>query len=73
MLVLGRRFGEGIWIGSGPDAVFIKVESHRGGNSVRLKIDAPRHIRIRREELPDNGKDAVAKPGTDADPSSAVA
>lgn len=47
MLVLSRRFGEAIQIGT---EVVVKVISIRGGR-VRLAIEGPRHIRMRRAEL----------------------
>ena len=45
MLVLSRKHGEGIWIGG----TLVKVEI-RGGN-VKLAIDAPKNVRIWRQEL----------------------
>jgi len=45
MLVLSRRDGESIVIGTGDKA--IRVVVHRdGGNRVRIGIDAPREMQI---------------------------
>lgn len=53
MLVLSRRDGEQILVG---DDVVIKVLSIAGGR-VRVGIEAPRHVSIRRSELtPSNGQ-----------------
>ena len=49
MLVLSRKLGEKVWIGS--DISFVVVEVK--GNRVRIGIDAPGHVRILREELYD--------------------
>lgn len=46
MLVLSRKMGEQIWIG---DTIRLKVLEIRGG-VVRLAFDAPRDVRIDREE-----------------------
>lgn len=47
MLILTRRIGEALIIG---DDVVINVLGVKG-NQVRLGIDAPKHIKILREEL----------------------
>jgi len=47
MLVLSRRIGETLVIGSD---VRIKVMSTVGG-AVKLAIDAPRHVSVHREEI----------------------
>lgn len=47
MLVLSRKDGEQILVG---DDVIIKVLSIAGGR-VRVGIEAPRHVSIRRSEL----------------------
>ena len=49
MLVLTRKLNEGIHIG---DHIVLRVLGIRGSN-VRLGIDAPKSIAIRRSELPD--------------------
>lgn len=49
MLVLTRKLDERIFIG---DDIIITVVSVRG-DQVRLGIDAPRHIRVDREEVLD--------------------
>ena len=48
MLVLSRRIGEKIMIGD--DIVITFLES-RGGEGIRIGIDAPRHLTIKREEI----------------------
>ena len=47
MLVLSRRIGESVCVGPG---VTIQIVETRGGH-VRLAIDAPADVRIRRGEL----------------------
>ena len=47
MLVLTRKDGEAIRIG---DDILIKVSQIRGGR-VKIAIDAPQDVRIRRSEL----------------------
>lgn len=47
MLVLSRKTGETIQIG---ENVFVRVVEVKGGR-VRLSIDAPKDVRILREEL----------------------
>jgi carbon storage regulator len=48
MLVLTRKPGEKIMIGD--DIVITFLES-RGGDGIRIGIDAPRHLTIKREEI----------------------
>lgn len=70
MLVLGRRVGEGIWIG---DDILVKVSSIQG-NQVKLAIDAPRDVNILRCELENYSSSSSSnsmatsmnKPGTDS-------
>ena len=47
MLVLSRRVGESLVIG---DDVVVTILELRG-DIVRVGIDAPRHIQVRRQEL----------------------
>jgi carbon storage regulator len=47
MLVLSRRVGESLVIG---DEITITVLEQRG-DVVRIGVDAPRHIQVRRQEL----------------------
>jgi carbon storage regulator len=47
MLVLSRRQGESVVIG---DDVVVTVLEVRG-DVVRIGVDAPRHVQVRREEL----------------------
>jgi carbon storage regulator len=48
MLVLTRKPGEKIMIG---DDIVITVLESRGGEGVRIGIEAPRHVTIKREEI----------------------
>ena len=48
MLVLTRKPGEKIMIGD--DIVITFLES-RAGDGIRIGIDAPRHLEIKREEI----------------------
>ena len=50
MLVLTRKLNERIMIG---DDIVITVIELRGDNSIRLGIEAPRGVRIQREEIVD--------------------
>lgn len=47
MLVLTRKVGESIAIGDGITLTVVKID----GNRVRLGIEAPRDVSIRREEM----------------------
>lgn len=47
MLVLTRRVGEKIMIGEDIVITVLKIE----GNSVKIGIEAPRYVKILREEL----------------------
>ncbi len=51
MLVLTRKVGESICIG---DDVEVRIVEMRGGK-VRLAIEAPRDVNVRRKELPARG------------------
>ncbi len=66
MLVLSRRVGEKIVIG---DDVVISVLELRG-DVVRIGVDAPRHVQVRREELlaqvAETNRAAAASPQGDA-------
>lgn len=53
MLVLARKLSEAICVG---DEVRITIVEIRGGR-VRLGIEAPRHIRIRRDEIAPDADD----------------
>lgn len=66
MLVLTRRRGESIVIG---DLVVVQVLETRG-RRVRLSIDAPREIRIRRAEVP--RREVAGDLAASAEPESAV-
>lgn len=58
MLVLTRKVGEKIWIGNDICVTVVQVE--RG--KVRLGIEAPRDVNIRREELLSSPPTAAAEP-----------
>jgi len=65
MLVLSRRLGESVVIG---DDVVVTVLEIRG-DVVRLGVDAPRHIQVRRQELlaeVEKSNRAAASPDPDA-------
>jgi carbon storage regulator len=65
MLVLSRRLGESVVIG---DDVVVTVLEIRG-DVVRLGIDAPRHVQVRRQELlaeVEKSNRAAASPDADA-------
>jgi carbon storage regulator len=47
MLVLARRRNEGIVIGDGITVTVVEIR----GNQVRLGIEAPKQVRVLREEL----------------------
>lgn len=49
MLVLSRKVQEGIQVGENIVITVLKVK----GNMVRIGIDAPSHVRVKRFELPD--------------------
>ncbi|HLN28133.1 MAG TPA: carbon storage regulator [Gemmataceae bacterium] len=68
MLVLSRKPGEKLVIGSGVTVTVLEVQ----GNRVRVGIDAPAHIRILREELacwqePAEGRDGQLDPTPEAE------
>lgn len=48
MLILTRRFGERIMIG---DDIVVKVIAMAGRNQVQIGIEAPRDVKVMREEL----------------------
>ncbi|MEB6112862.1 carbon storage regulator CsrA [Kurthia gibsonii] len=47
MLVLSRKMGESIIIGDGIEVKIINVD----GDQVKLGIEAPRHIKVHRQEI----------------------
>ena len=51
MLVLSRKAGEAIHIGSGISVTVLRVR----GKGVSLGISAPRTVQVRRTELPSHG------------------
>jgi carbon storage regulator len=57
MLVLTRNVNEGVWIG--PYHVKVcRIDGHR----VRLGVDAPRHVPVKRDELPLDPAPVVENP-----------
>ena len=50
MLVLSRRIGEQIQIGEGITVTFVSISSNRA----HIGIEAPRDVRILRQELTEN-------------------
>ena len=58
MLVLTRRTGEAILIGEDIEIIVKEL----GRTHVRLGINAPKHITIRRLETLDNPSDTAPKP-----------
>lgn len=61
MLVLTRRMGEVVWVGENVKLTMVKV---RGGQ-VRIAIDAPTSVPIRRGELAALRGDAPSLPRPD--------
>ena len=47
-LVLQRRIGEAIVIG---DSVTVRLKEFRGAHAIALDIDAPKNVRVDREEI----------------------
>lgn len=47
MLVLTRKVGESIMIGDGIEVKVISID----GDQVKLGIEAPRHIKVHRQEI----------------------
>ena len=58
MLVLSRKLGEKIRIGDDIVVTLLKTQ----GNTVRLGIEAPAHVRVLRAELPPREQDAKSVP-----------
>lgn len=57
MLILTRRLGETLVIGQD-----IRVTIHTiKGNQVRIAIDAPEHVAVRRAEICEHPRDPVAE------------
>lgn len=53
MLILSRRSGESITIGDDIRITITRII----GNQVRIGIDAPKHVKILRDELTDHDKE----------------
>lgn len=56
MLVLTRKEGQGILVGSGKYAVYLQVQKLHG-NRVRLAIDAHEDVPILRDEVMEGSKE----------------
>jgi len=56
MLVLTRKRVEAVFVGENIRVTVIDVQ----GNRVRIGFEAPAEVRIRREELPEAGRDEAA-------------
>jgi carbon storage regulator CsrA len=52
-LCLSRKVGESLHIGDGDDVVIVRVFRFRSQKSVGLLINAPREVRVMREEIVD--------------------
>jgi carbon storage regulator len=66
-LVLTRQVGEQILVGD--DIVIEIVAVRRGGQSVRVAIDAPRSVKVMRAELcsrPETEREAMVRQALDA-------
>lgn len=50
MLVLTRRKSESLVIGDGQDQIRVTILDSKGGQ-VRIGVDAPKHVKINREEV----------------------
>lgn len=60
MLILTRRPGEALVIGTGADAVKVYVLGNKG-NQTRLGVDGPKHIAVDREEIAERKAQQGAK------------
>lgn len=50
MLVLTRRIGEKLIIGTGDSAISVAVLGTKG-SQIRLGVEAPKHVEVHREEI----------------------
>lgn len=50
-LVIGRKEGEAIILDNNQDGSTLRIEVIKDDGMLRLKIDAPKHINIYREEI----------------------
>lgn len=57
MLIVTRRPGEEIQIGTDVRVAVLEVKS---GGSVRIGVEAPRHVKVLRSELTEEQADEVA-------------
>lgn len=61
MLVITRRENERLYIGDNIVVTIVRVQQNGG---VRLGIEAPQDVNIRREEVPDDGRGGRGNGGT---------
>ncbi len=57
MLVLSRKKNESVMIGDDIKIMIIEIR----GNKVRIGIDAPKHVKVHREEVYEAIKNAVRR------------
>jgi carbon storage regulator len=58
MLVLSRKIGERVIIADNIEIMIVEIH----GNRIRLGVNAPREISVRRAEIPRTGEDVGAPP-----------
>jgi len=63
MLILSRRVGESLRIGSDVAITVLRVK----GNQVRLGVDAPKSVSVQREEISERTKAHAAGAANNAD------
>lgn len=57
MLVLSRKLNEVIKIGDDVRVVLLKVK----GDTVRIGVEAPKHVKILREEIEEEGQEVLRR------------
>ena len=62
MLVLGRRIGERIKVHCGETLIEV-VPVYLKGRRIGIGIHAPEHVQIMRQEISEDGSDAVVEIG----------
>jgi carbon storage regulator CsrA len=48
-VIVNRKVGEAVFIGDGEDRIVVEV-LRRGGDGAKLRVEAPREVRISRSE-----------------------
>jgi carbon storage regulator len=61
MLVLTRKLGQVIVLGTGPTAITVKI-TRIDGSQVRLGVTAPRCVRVDREEVAERRRQERKQP-----------